>query len=246
MANIEKIVLPDNTEYDVKDTGAFHKSAGSDELITDSIHIDCSDSTYKSINFSNSGTNIAKLQKQGVSGALILATIDSQGSSLAGMDVSSNNNTIIFADGTDDGIFLRPKGLAETAGQVWIDTSGQQHGGHPIKTQSPSSAVTVGNSWASVCTITGLDSSGLYLVDCYVQYTPNANTSHHGWAGFGSSASSHIIVQSIYSNSTGVKYCSFSGFYTGSSSIVLSATSTTSAVSATIGSGSHIKVVRIN
>lgn len=112
MANIEKIVLPDNTEYEVHDANALPLSAGSSYPLTDDLYLNKGASAIGSI-----GT----ISRSGSSNVNVI-TIDcapNNGTDKARLFVNDLGQAGIE---TTNGIYLRPNNT--TAKQTVIDTNG--------------------------------------------------------------------------------------------------------------------------
>lgn len=125
MANIEKIVLPDNTEYDVKDAGALPKTASSTDPLTGDLYLDAPASTARIIYLRQGGTPKAKIQLTDT-GSVNFCNTNDDGTAKAGVQVTSTSSPMLFSNGTS--VFIRPNGSGSTSGQVYFDTSGWGNG----------------------------------------------------------------------------------------------------------------------
>lgn len=159
-------------------------TAGSSKRLSGNLFLDSS--STQDIYFYQSGTRRAKLEMQSNNGAYIMSKCDTDGNSLVGVDASSSNNLILFANG-DEGIVLRPNGMSSSSGRVWLDMSGQFHGGATRKQATGSSTTTIsGNNTYNILTLSGLDSTGLYVIQAHCIYKITNTTAQFVWCKFNS------------------------------------------------------------
>ena len=87
-------------------------------------------------------------------GSFRATAVDASGNSLAGMANNSTGNLILCTNGQS--IYIRPNGVANNTGEVYLDTSGQWHGGVTILESDKTSAtnVTAGTWTSAICTVT--------------------------------------------------------------------------------------------
>ena len=124
MANIEKIVLPDNTQYNIKDANALPKTAGSSEPLTGNLYINNSSNPAVML-CDNGGNSSALFTSATDSNYCNLAKTDSEGTIKSGLRLQSsgnNNNAILYGYGGL--IVFRPNGFGDSAGQAYINSTG--------------------------------------------------------------------------------------------------------------------------
>lgn len=112
MANIEKIVLPDNTEYEVHDANALPLSAGSSYPLTDDLYLNKGVSAIGTLGTISRGSGSTV-------NVITLDCAPNNGTDKARMFVNDLGQAGIE---TTNGIYLRPNDT--TAKQTVIDTNG--------------------------------------------------------------------------------------------------------------------------
>ena len=171
--------------------------------------------------------------------------------SAVGVYGDSTNAGIIYSA---NGLFLRPNGVNDPSGQAKVnsdgsvDVSGQIKGGHPITNKTRSSVGGIGSSLVAITNaITGLDSSGVYVVSAKLTYKADVNTKHYPLIGIGSTAeTANLQVWDMkYCESTGDRYFGISGIVTGLSQVVLAVATLTGSVTATV-KDAELRIVRLH
>lgn len=113
------------------------------------------------------GDNKGQLYYASANGILAL-------NSIAGGRINIYDTGQIYINGSEANIYIRPNGTA--TGQIYYDTSGQQCGGHPMKSASAgSSTKNISNStgWTNLASLTGL-TTGTYLFYGKSSFSVNA------------------------------------------------------------------------
>lgn len=103
-----------------------------------------------------------------------LGTVDTDGTAIGGFVAYGDGNyTCVYHNGGD--ILLRPNGNASSTGEVKLLDTGQLVGGHlyTIHDTTTTRSVNAG-TYATVATLT-LDTTGIYIIDCYVSFQANSN-----------------------------------------------------------------------
>lgn len=249
------------TQEDINDNGVLYQvqlaiiqmSGGSPTSIYSSIGqsplVLNAESTMQNLFFKDGNDYIGRLSRES-GGNILLAHTTANGSygngSGSGVYMPTTGAVRIFGKG--GGIYLRPNGITSTAGQMYIDTDGQQIGGHPLN--APSTAISDKSLSANTITelhaFTGLDSSGVYACSGKFTYTPSGTTAHYPEIRIaGSTQTSTTRAQnSFYSASSTAKYMSISTVFTGLSRITLYAHTHSSSVTAT-ASDIRFELVRL-
>lgn len=245
MADIKKITLPDGSQYDIKDDGALPKTAGSLNPVTGDLYLTSNPSEGIKIFITDGGNPLFKIH-YAANGAATIGKTDTDGNLQQGISLVETGVTRIGANGNN--VYIRPNGNATSTGQVYFDTSGQQHGGHLL--DAPSTAISdkslTANTLTELHAFTGLDSSGVYACSGKFTYTPSGTTAHYPEIRIsGSSTTSTTRAQnSFYSASSTAKYMSISTVFTGLSRITLYAHTHSSSVTAT-ASDIRFEIVRL-
>ena len=125
----------------------------------------------------------------------------SDGTPAGGLVVSgSGDYTAVWNNGGD--ILLRPNGNASTTGQVQLTTGGQLIGGCLVDSYDNTTSRSINaGTYATVATLT-LDTTGIYLVDCFVSYKANTNTETYKRIGIANVSNSLGIRTSDYYSGT--------------------------------------------
>lgn len=167
MANIEKIVLPDNTEYEVHDANAYPKTGGFDNPITGGVKIQ-KDGSSSYIEFhTESGYNSMKH----------INRLNDVNNEVGGLSFDYHNGTpiteIYAANGSID---FNVKGQGVSTNRVYIENSGQIVGALKYYNASNWTDTTMtAYTWVSKCGIAL--PVGRYIVTGIVQVKGESSTS---------------------------------------------------------------------
>ena len=136
------------------------------------------------------------------------------GVSYGGIYIDTLTNAMVFGK---NGVYFRPNGVQSAVGQVQIDTTGQQIGGHPVSVGTAQSTSVSAGTDTRIQQISGLTSGAYYLVIGYCALTHNTNS-----AGFcrltissGTNPASALQSQSLYVTNNSYRYMSITGLLTG-------------------------------
>ena len=114
--------------------------------------------------------------------APMFGSCQSDGTTIGGMIPYSDGTVTI--GGTGGEIRFRSNGLTTGIGEVSIDSGGQFHGGVTRKQASGNGRTISGNSFYDILTLSGLDSSGLYVLQAHCIYNLTNNTGQFVWGKF--------------------------------------------------------------
>ena len=149
MANIEKIVLPDNTEYDIKDKGALQVTDISDGRMEsngwNALRVKATDSTHNPHFdlYDSTDKPVGAIWVQQSSGDFRIYGYQSNGAdSSSGLYMEQGGRIVIF--GHNNNIVLRPNGVDSASGQVYVSTDGVLYGGGQIFASSTSKSISAG------------------------------------------------------------------------------------------------------
>lgn len=160
-----------------------------------------------------------------------------------GLYAHNDGRAIIYGDGND--VCLRPNGSTSTTGEVKVDSTGQQIGGHPATNESlPSQKSVSVNTTTNLISVTGLNTSGVYIASGIIGFTPSSNTSATIVGALSISTSTLGGWRSfVDTNTTTLKYVSVCAVFTGTSQINLNVNSTVAGKAET---SSLLRVVRLS
>lgn len=177
MADIKKIVLPDNTEYDINIVG------GSGNPVENDLY------------FSYNGTKVGRIHL--TDSGMGFNAIDSNNNDTAGMYCRySDGQLYLYANGSD--INICPNGANSSTGQAWLDADGYFHGGHPMINTNISSSVTIPASTVTAVGNAKVTKSGIYLIFITGDFNPNVTGTGMVRFGLGyTSATSRSTIQSV-------------------------------------------------
>lgn len=249
MADLSKIILPDNTEYNIKDANALPKTAGSSNAVTGDLYLTADGG--RSILYTANGDRVLHISYE-TDGTFRVSSCDSSDSSLIGMASNTSNGVTLHAN--NGNVILRPLGLTDNSKQAYIDTSGdwhivgggQQIGGHPC-TPYTKSSTSLSGGHTIVTTASGLTSSGVYMVSATFKYKASSSSAHWPTFGFGTSAalSAYEIINQPYIANANDRYITVSGLYTGHTVCSLIASTQSSSITATL-SDALMRIVRLS
>ena len=180
--------FPALTQDDINDTGTLYQlqlavvqisggnltnitsSVESSRLNTNIINVNSGD-TYPYIFLKDNGTTIGELYHNTSLGIMSLHNT-------SGGRINLYDDGQIFINGNGS-MYLRPNG--NSTGQIWFDTDGQQHGGHPLyqttDSTSLSKSISAGfSTWTNITKIENLASGGMYIIWGKITFTPSAST----------------------------------------------------------------------
>lgn len=140
------------------------------------------------------------------------------GTQTSGMYMEKGGRLILFGHGD---MYIRPNGANNTSGQFYIDTDGQQHGGHSLLTSDNSneSVPYTANTIKSLANIQNL--GGVCICLGEISFSPSSSTSTEMELGFGSNNSSFSFENYTPSTTANRKRMQAMCFISGYSSIYL-------------------------
>lgn len=143
--------------------------------------------------------------------------LKSDGTVAGGLDIMPDGQAYLFDGGT---MHFRPNGRASTTGEVTIDTTGQVIGGRTLTYQNTDASVTCPvDADTTIQSVTGLSSSGIYLVTNATTFVPSASTNTQ--FRFSIVGGSYSYTQSVYTTNGGASHMvNLAGLVTGTTSVL--------------------------
>ena len=238
-------------------SGSLHATALASGNITSSGNITISGSAGH-IYFANNGTNKAHAYYSDSESAANFGTITNGGS--GGGVYASGTHTLLYGDNAT--VRIRPQGINTNTNQSYFATdgsvtfgngtvlnangnvtiSGQQIGGHTmVSDDKASTSISAGNTVTNLCKVTGMDSSGVYMVTGYCTFAHTSANDSYARIIVGSSSTGVSLAQTVYMTSTNTAYFSIARLITGVTAQYLNFSST----HAGTATSAHISVVRL-
>lgn len=209
MADISKIVLPDNSEYDIKDANALNNP------VTENLILNGGSENSIQLALSQNNTQCGRLMASS-SGNISVGHTDSTGSMLNGMTATSAGVLQLVAN--DNYILLRPNG--DSTNQVYIGTEGDVHRNPRVFSNALTSTMSLTVSNQKVLGISGI-TAGRYLITASYNVTLTYSTTTHIYTNlYKSTSTSGTLLYSGHAlnrNSEWINDVTFASFTDGSS-----------------------------
>lgn len=143
--------------------------------------------------------------------------LKADGSASGGVDITPDGQVYIFGGGT---VHFRPNGRASSTGEITLDTSGNMAGGRTLTYQNTDASVTCPvDTDTTIQSVTGLSSSGIYLVTSATTFVPSASTNTQ--FRFSLVGGSYSYTQSVYTTNGGASHMvNLAGLITGTTSVL--------------------------
>lgn len=126
------------------------------------LRINDANDDYQAV-FGSVDDNYAYIGKRDSTGSIISSMRFYEGGS-TGIGIASKGKDIVF----------RPNGHSDSNGQMYLDTDGQLHGGHPRRTNSASGRSVAANTTTLICSVQVLK-GGLYQIYVNGDFNPSAS-----------------------------------------------------------------------
>ena len=240
--------FPDLTKDDINETGTLYQlqlavvqiSGGNLTSITSSL------GTSGVISQNGVDTNFAHLKQTSDGGFRVGLASPSEGGNFVSLAGLSGGETYVSLFTQGGNIGFRPNGIGSTTGEMYLDTDGQLHGGATFTTATKSTSTSIpAASWTTVVSISGLDTSGIYVVIGYCTYTPTNNVQQQiWWKLYGNSHGSYHTESMTLPNNWAV-HLGTSEIITGDATVSLQLYTNSTVQTGTASSSATLRILRI-